>query len=171
MSSVSIEYARSLFELSNGIDEKIIMKNNLDESLKVFNSDIYKIFVSPEIKKDLKKDIINKSFPNGLFKNFLFVLVDNDRLNILSSIKEDYEILLNEVLKITDVIVYSKDYLSKEYMDSLKEKMIKRIGNEVNLKNEIDKTIIGGIRISYDSKEIDLTVNNKFDSLISSLKE
>ena len=170
MSSVSIEYAKALYEtISSKKRHEITLL--FDASLSMLNEGLNKILNNPRVKKDDKKEIINELFDSSIYRDFLMVLIDNDRINLLEEIKDDYLSILNNDDKIVDVKVYSSELLSESYLDSLKEKLEKRIESKVRLINLIDDEIIGGIRITYDSKEIDLTVNKRFDDLILQLKE
>ena len=38
---------------------------------------------------------------------------------------------------------------------------VKRLKAEINISTEIDKTLIGGLKISYDDQVIDLSIKNK----------
>ncbi len=171
MSSLSIEYAKALYDLSTSSKMKHEILSLFDASLSMLDEGLSKVIFNPKIKIDEKKEIIEKIFDKSIYRDFLLVLLDNNRLNILEEIKLDYQELINEENKIIDVKVYSKELLSDEYLESLKIKLEKRIGSKLRLINLIDDTIIGGVRINYDSKEKDLTINQKFDDLKMKLKE
>ena len=42
---------------------------------------------------------------------------------------------------------------------------MKRLKAEINISTEIDKTLIGGLKISYDDQVIDLSIKNKLEKL------
>ena len=171
MSTYALEYAKALFELSKTYEMKEEILEDLRASLDIFKDSISSFFLYPEIKKEDKKKIIDNSYKDGLFKNFLKVLIDNDRFNSISEIKDEYEKLLLEEKNSRKVLVYSKLPLKDEYLKSLKEILKKKMSKDVILDNRIDESIIGGIKIFYDSKEIDMTVNTKLESLVDNLKE
>lgn len=171
MSKESFEYAKALFGLAKNKDEKKEFLNDLNSSVEAFDHDIMNFFTHPEISKDSKKEIIIKSYPSGYYRDFLCVLIDNNRISMIEEIKDDFEKLYLEENKVTQVTVYSKVELDDDYLNEIKNKMEKKIGNDVEVTNLIDTNIIGGIRIEYDSNLIDLTINHKFGDMVAKLKE
>ena len=165
------EYAKALYELVNTIHEKEELLKDLGETLKVFSGDTLKFFLYPEIVKEKKKDVIKSSFKEGLLRDFLFVLIDNDRISLLEEIKDEFESMLDEEKKLKQVIVYSREKLDDNYLKKLKDILEKKLSKKLVLENKIDEKIISGIKIAYDSKEIDLTLNAKFKDLVDKLKE
>lgn len=165
------EYAKALYELMDSVSTKEEFLKDLNETLKVFSGDTLKFFLYPEIEKEKKKDVIKASFKEGLLRDFLFVLIDNDRISLLEEIKDEFESMLNEEKKLKQVIVYSKEKLDDNYLKKLKDILEKKLSKKLTLENVIDESIISGIKISYDSKEIDLTLNAKFKDLVDKLKE
>ncbi|MBR4237110.1 ATP synthase F1 subunit delta [bacterium] len=165
------EYAKALYELMNSVSTKEEFLKDLNETLKVFSGDTLKFFLYPEIEKEKKKDVIKASFKEGLLRDFLFVLIDNDRISLLEEIKDEFESMLDEEKKLKQVIVYSKEKLDDNYLKKLKDILEKKLSKKLILENVIDESIISGIKISYDSKEIDLTLNAKFKDLVDKLKE
>ena len=98
------EYAKALYELVNTIHEKEELLKDLGETLKVFSGDTLKFFLYPEIEKEKKKDVIKSSFKEGLLRDFLFVLIDNDRISLLNEIKDEFESMLDEEKKLKQVM-------------------------------------------------------------------
>ena len=48
--------------------------------------------------------------------------------------------------------------------------MQKRTGSIINASTDIDKSLIGGIKISYDDQVIDLSLKNKLEALKAQLR-
>ena len=48
--------------------------------------------------------------------------------------------------------------------------MQRRTGSKINASTEIDESLIGGIKISYDDQVIDLSLKNKLEALKSQLR-
>lgn len=171
MSRESKEYAKALFELSLSKKEKEERLEDLKKTALIMKGNIEKFFAHPKISKEKKKEIIKNDFPDGVFRNFLFVLSDNGRMDMIEDIKIDFENLLLETNKAVKAKVFSKEPLSKDYLSSLKTKLEKKLSKDVDLTNEIDDAILGGIRIEYDSKILDATINSQFSDLVAKLKE
>lgn len=172
MSNVAFEYAKALFQLKDTKEEKKKFYNDLLETIEIFkDEEVYKFFIHPEIPKKVKKENIEQAYEKGDYRDFLMVLIDNDRLNIINEIKDEYYLLLLNQDKEKLVTVYSKNLLSESYLKELKNKLEKKYQTNIILKNEIDESIIAGIKIQVDSSLTDLTINSDFENLLSKLKE
>ncbi len=167
----SQEYAKALYDLSTNKQIKEDILYNLTSLVESLDQDIKNFFLHPEIKKEEKKKMISKIYEEGLFRDFLFVLIDNDRFSSLDEIKDEYQILVDNEKNILDVYVYSNSLLSSEYLDKLNIKLENKLNRKINITNEIDKSITAGIRIAYESKEIDMTLDSKFRKFKDELKE
>ena len=171
MSDISKEYAKALYDLSDNASIKEECLYNMNSLIESMDFEIRNFLMHPEIKNDEKKKVLSSVFDDGLFKDFIFVLIDNDRLSILDEIRDDYKVLLDNEKNILDVIVYSHDKLSSDYLDKLKEKLSKKTKRNISLTNIIDEKITAGIKVTYESKEIDLTLDTKMKNFKEELKE
>ena len=167
----AVEYAKALYELKDDLFSREEFLADLKEVTKIFKNDILRFFLHPGIEKEKKKEIIIKDFSKRDIRDFLLVLVDNDRMSILSDIVYEFECMVEEEKKMLKVIVYSKEKLEDSYLSKLKEKLEKKISKKIFVINKLDENIRGGNKIVYDSKEIDLTLNTKFSNLVEKLKE
>ena len=172
MSELSFEYAKALYELSSSQDDKEVILHNLKEFAKVLeNRDIMRFFTHPEINIDKKKELIKKDVPEGVLRDFFYVLLDNKRIQIVDEIASDYEQIFLTDSKTKKAVVYSNKPLTEDYLNKLEKQLESRIGASVILTNLIDEKITAGIRIEYESTVIDLTVDKKLSNLITNLKE
>ncbi|MCR5741951.1 MAG: ATP synthase F1 subunit delta [Gammaproteobacteria bacterium] len=172
MSDLSFEYANALYELSS----KEKSQEDILASLKLFDEVlkdemILKFFKNPEISIDVKKSFIDKDIKDTLFKHFLFVLLDNRRIEIIGDIAKDFEGIYLISQKLKKVKVSSNKELTKDYLLKLKNNLESKLKSKVLIENVIDNNITAGIRIEYDSNLIDLTVDKKLSDLLVALKE
>lgn len=171
---VSKEYSKALYELAdtnNFIDE-------INENLKSFilllneNPDFIKVLTYPKISNQDKKKTIKDTLLNfnDLFITFLYVLIDNNRINEIKDIASDYQRMVNESKGIYDVLVYSAKKLDANQIEATKLSLIKLLNaKSININNMVDESLIGGIKAFYDGKTFDLSINNKLNSLKNSL--
>lgn len=159
-------YTKALLNIAreNDIVEKI--GNELKEVRDIFvqNSDIENFFSSPIVKKEDKKDILEKSFKNKLdskFYNFLNVLVDKNRMYILPNIENIYRQTLEKEANIVEVEVQSVIELDTDMKFALSEKLKKITGKKIELKNILNKELIGGVVLSFDGKVIDGSIKTQ----------
>ena len=69
-----------------------------------------------------------------------------------------------------NIVISSSYTLDSEQVEKIKEAMQKRTGSIINASTDIDKSLIGGIKISYDDQVIDLSLKNKLEALKAQLR-
>ena len=168
---VSKNYAQALIELMNTIQEQESVLNELmviDESISKV-SQAKDVFETPVISKDTKKELIKKLFQgkiNQKLLNFLFILVDNQRFSILSSIKEHFQKLVNKSKGITFAEVSSACELDKNAMDNLKKHLEQLLGEEnISIETKTDSSLIGGVKVKINDLVYDGSVKGRLEGL------
>ena len=165
MTDVEKQYARALFSLAlekNEVDkiyqEMLSFLKSIDEKTKEF-------FLHPKISKKAKHEIVEKALNNNLLVNFLKVLIDNDRFILLDNIVYAYLDLINEMNEVVEVKVTTKTSLSKNNIEKIKKNLETKLLKKIKIIEELDETIIGGIRIEYLGNVIDETVNSSLENM------
>lgn len=167
---ISRKYSSALLESaleSNKLDKiyndfVFIMETiNSNEQLKDF-------FYSPIINNTDKKDVINKLFSIHVDKitlDFLYVLVDSNRLNILDEILNQFSKTYNQensIVKPTVISAVELDEIQKaKIVEKLEAKLSKKVLPEFTVNNDI----IGGLIIEIEDKTIDCSLKTKFKNM------
>ena len=60
--------------------------------------------------------------------------------------------------------------LTQEQHARLTEKLTQLTGKTVELENKVDPAVLGGVRLDYDGKRVDGTVQSRLDSVRDLLK-
>lgn len=124
---------------------------------------------NPQVNKEDKKKVLCKIMENDAddsFLNFVKVLVDKERLDIIADILENYEVLANEKQNIVLIKVTSAMLLDDEQIENIKHKYQKQFGvSRIEIKNIVDKSIIGGIKLEIGDKIVDATLKTKLKAL------
>ena len=60
--------------------------------------------------------------------------------------------------------------MTREQVKRLTAKLSTITGKTVQLANQIDSAVIGGVRLDYDGKRLDDTIANRMDSIRNLLK-
>ena len=107
---------------------------------------------------------------NAAGKQFIHQLAQNKRLKVLPQVSVLFEKLLAEQQRKQDVQVTSAYALSAAEQENLKKALAKKLGKEINLQSEIDKTLIGGVIIRAGDMVIDSSVRGKLQQLSHVLK-
>ena len=171
---VSYQYAKALFELTTSKEDKMTDLANLKVLSEVLlKEDVMKVFKHPTITKDAKKELIEQVLKGKVapsFLYFVFVLIDNQRLEDLSAICESYESLLDNYLGQVRVLAKSKYPLNDEIRNEIKKYLKKYYQKEIILKEMIDENQPHGLLISSGNEIIDLTLATKLNQLVNNLK-
>lgn len=169
-------YANSLFEvaLKNKVDEAISLELLQLSEIIAQNSGYIRLFGAPSIGILEKHKLIDEAFSSKLSDytvNTMKILVDNGRFSMLPQIIAEYQHIYDThcgIMSITAVTVFPLD-------DALKAKLITKLnavtGKKVRLNCEIDKSIIGGVKLKYDNTEIDASVKSRFEELRQNIKQ
>jgi F-type H+-transporting ATPase subunit delta len=104
--------------------------------------------------------------------NFLKVLVDNGREEILEEVLARYEELVKEHLGRIEVKVTTAVDLSDEQLDRLKERLGAVLeGREIILENNVDPELVGGAVFRYGGRLMDGSIRGRLESLREGMLE
>ena len=106
---------------------------------------------------------------NDTAKNFINVLAENGRLNVLAEIAELYEQHRAEAEKTVEAEVTSAFPLSDAQKQQLIDALKNRLGRDVSLVAKTDENIIGGAIVRAGDLVIDGSVSSQLDKLGNSL--
>lgn len=101
--------------------------------------------------------------------NFLKLLLEYGRINVLPEIAEHFEALKAEVENTVDVVVTTATALSDNQMQEIATALQARLGREVRIETEIDETLIGGAVIRAGDVVIDGSLRSRLLSLSNAL--
>ena len=164
------QYASALFDIVK--EDKTL--NEAKESFDVFvdvlktNLDFWNVLNSPKIKVDEKKNLIKETFKSCLseFIFFLYVVLDNGRIDKIFDIYKQFVFLFNEENNIKVVEIYSSTPLTQNEYEKLSSSLKKYYeGYDVVVHNKTDLKIIGGYHILVNGISIDLSIKRKIDDL------
>ncbi len=102
-------------------------------------------------------------------RNFLNLVAANKRLLALPTIAELYEVLKAEAENTADVLVISAFALSEEQQRVMSEQLATKLGQKINIRTEVDATLIGGVIVRTGDLVIDASVRGKLTKLSATL--
>ncbi|MDU2196808.1 MAG: F0F1 ATP synthase subunit delta [Peptostreptococcaceae bacterium] len=176
MNVIANRYAEALFQI--GEEEKLtdMLYQELSEIVNLIkvNQDLFSILKSPVISKKEKISLIDNIFEDKIninIKNFLKILIEQDRISFISDISDSYKELLNEKNNILEGFVISAIPMKKEEIKELEEKLSEKYNKNVTLENKVDKSILGGVLVRLGNEEIDGTVKTRLDKMKEQLSQ
>jgi len=103
-------------------------------------------------------------------ENFIRLLADNGRLELLPEILTLFENHKAEYEKTVDVNLTSAVELTKQQLTELDNKLEGKLGRKVNINCEIDPKVMGGLIIRAGDLVIDASIRGKLDELADALQ-
>ena len=165
-SRIASRYSKSLLDLASTGGKVEEVKNDMDSVANICaeSKDLINLLNNPIITADNKKAVLSKVFSSAdtVSKDFISFLVDKKRENELPLVASYYLQAYNEANGIANATVVSATALSEETLAKLK-KYVEQLVNksDIQLSNEVDPSIIGGIIIKHEDKLLDNSVSRE----------
>jgi len=172
-STIARPYAQAAFDIANAKSDLSAWSDMLELAAMVASdSAMAEAIDSPHIKDE---DVVSlfievcgdKLNPEG--KNFIRVLTENKRLNVLSDIASAFEQLRADAEGTLDAEVISAFPLSDAEQQNIVAGLKKRLGRDITLTTRVDDSLIGGAIIRAGDMVIDGSVTRHLDDLTHSL--
>ena len=174
INEVSIQYAKSLFELRDHRDLQESDNANLKVLQAVFSdSEVIKVIKHPKVSNQAQKELIDQLIKNKVdatFLHFMYVLIDNQRIDALAGISEAYEELLNNEKGLIVAHVLTKEALSDEALKTIKSRLAKKYQKEISVKVEICPTLSSGVKVRVGDIIYDATTLTQLQQMKNILK-
>ncbi|MCT4566260.1 MAG: F0F1 ATP synthase subunit delta [Maledivibacter sp.] len=173
---VSRTYSEALFEVAleeSKVDQFLDEISFVTKTFKMY-PEFFELFKTPLVKGDEKKKIMEDIFGDKLSKemnNFLKIIIDKRRGHFIEQIKCEYESIVNEHKGIVNAVAITAVPLADKEKIMLREKLSTITGKTIELSNEIDKDVIGGILVKIGDKIIDGTIKSRLEELKESLSQ
>ena len=107
---------------------------------------------------------------SGEAENFVRVLAENHRLELLGEIREQFGALKNEREGVVEAEVISAFDLDAGQLADLAQRLEKKTGRKVKATVRVDKELIGGVKIVIGDKVIDGSARGQLGALENALK-
>jgi F-type H+-transporting ATPase subunit delta len=145
-------------------------------------SDLAHVSVDPSISAAIDDPNVSSPKVAGLFiqvlagrltaeaENFVRVLAENQRLELLPEISAQYEALKNDREGIVDAQVTSAFPMTDTQLAELAVQLEKKTGKRVKAQVSVDPELIAGVRIVIGDKVIDGTARAQLTALEAALK-
>jgi F-type H+-transporting ATPase subunit delta len=175
LSAVST-YAGALFEAARERGELEEVLSDLEEFVAALHEseELRLFYYGGQIPERQKRRAI-EGLTEGMKSqatNFLKVLVDNGREEILEEALGRYEQLVKEHLGRIEVGVTTAVELSQDQLDRLKERIGRVLeGREVILETNVDPELIGGAVFRFGGRMMDGSIRGRLESLREGMLE
>ncbi len=157
-------YAQTLLDLTEKDFETVA--DEFGEIVKMMQSDerLNRFFASPLIKSDQKMQVLEKSLrgkASTTLVNFLCTMARRNRLSELDGVYNVYRYLVDKKLGHRSVTVTTAFELDESTRQDVEKSLGQYFGSKLHVYYEVDASLIGGIVIRSEGKEIDASILNK----------
>ena len=102
-------------------------------------------------------------------RNFIGVLAEYDRLALIATGAEQFEVLKANHEKTLDVSVTSAYEVSEDDRQRLSDALSGKLQRDINVETDVDESLIGGVLIRAEDTVIDDTVRGRLTRLAQAL--
>ncbi len=173
-------YARALFELAREQDRLDTWSAWLDAAAQVVaNDDMQGLIGSPEVTGNQLAELLlsvlhsieGLAEPTQELRNLLLLLAENGRMAALPAIAQIYETLKHDAEGVLDVQVVSARKLAAKQRKEIEKRLHERFGKQIDLKVEVDKSLLGGAELKAGDMVIDGTLRGRYEKLSTLLNK
>jgi len=107
---------------------------------------------------------------SGEAENFVRVLAENGRLDVLGEIRAQYEALKNEREGTVEAELFTAFDMDPAQVADLVVRLEKKTGRKVKARVSVDQSLIGGVKIVIGDKVIDGSARAQLAALETALK-
>jgi F-type H+-transporting ATPase subunit delta len=176
-SAILGRYARSLTEIVFEEDLEEEVTGDLKAYGEIFRvePDLLVVFQTPAVPRESKEKLLNElttKYPvNPVTSNFLRILLQHNRIGFFQQILDLYLKLVNEHKGIVTARVTTAVALSEQETAKLGEKLSAITGKSVNVEQQMDETILGGVVVQLGSTVFDGSIKARLAEMKRRLAE
>jgi F-type H+-transporting ATPase subunit delta len=170
-------YATALFDL--GLEEKALDKIRSDlgrfDQMMAGSADLTRLVRSPvfgaEEQVRALDPLLKKAGIDGLSANFIKLVASKRRLFAIRDIIKAFDAMVARHKGEVTANVSVAEPLSNDHLAALKSALNSVTGKDVDLKVEVDPSIIGGLVVKLGSRMVDSSLRTKLNSIKTAMKE
>lgn len=175
MSQVAGVYAQALYSLAKEEGRDKIILDQMDVLCHAFEEEpeFLRLLSAPNLPKAERCDILDNSFREQVepyLLNFMKLLTEKGYARHFPDCCKAYRAEYNADHGILPVRAVTAVPLTNSQIQKLTDKLEQVTGKSVQIINRTDPSVLGGVRLDYDGKRVDGTVQSRLDTISSLLK-
>ncbi|MBT6843318.1 MAG: ATP synthase F1 subunit delta [Candidatus Melainabacteria bacterium] len=167
---IAMKYAEALAEIRQG--ETVIEDLELVKSVFEASTELLEVFASPQFQTQGKKQVLIAVFEGKVQKEVLstlMILLERRRIELAPDLVECYKEIYYKRENIEFAKVSSTNKLETKELNEIKTQLETSFNSKVEISNELDESLIAGIKIEIANKVIDSSLKTKLKNLKSLL--
>jgi F-type H+-transporting ATPase subunit delta len=169
-SRVAVKYATALFRTAKRTAQLESISRDLAALSGLLSTNVLlKNFVeSPQVLEKDKKEFLTSTFQplisQALF-SFLMLVLSKHRIQYLVSMTEEFQRLVKEDQGIVEARLITARSLDQVLAGQIREELEKSTGKTVEMKLQVDPSLIGGIVVILGDKIIDRSIRHQLSRM------
>lgn len=166
LNDIISNYSEAFFSVVEDKKRGLDFLKSLREGLKKSNE--FKLvlnqpYIEVEKKFEITEEILGKQL-NKYEKNFLKILFDNHRINVLDKIFEKYNQIFIELSEVQPVEILTPKKIPEKLLKELKETLGEKLDKKIAPQVIVDKGLVGGIKLKINGEVYDNTIKTMLDN-------
>lgn len=176
MTQTSRLYGGSLYDLAAEEQLTDVILTQMLQVRELFqeNPDYMYLLKEPSIPLEERKGLIETAFGSQAERylvSFLKMLCERSLLGDYAGCCDEFTRRYNVDNGIAEAVVTSAVALSDEQLEALKEKLEKVSGKRISLIQKVDASVLAGLRVELEGRQLDGTVKGRLAGISRKLNE
>ncbi|KAF7838170.1 ATP synthase delta chain, chloroplastic-like [Senna tora] len=178
VSSAAASYALALADVAKANNTLDATTADIEKIEEIFSDPgVFDFFNNPTVDTEKKQSVIEEIATSSSLqphtRNFLYILVDAKRIDLINEITKEYEFVYNTLTDTEMAVVSSVVKLESQHLAQIAKQVQKLTGaKNVRIKTVIDPSLVAGFTIRYGnsgSKLIDMSVKKQLEEIAAQL--
>jgi F-type H+-transporting ATPase subunit delta len=171
LKSAPLQYANALADiaLEQGAAEPVLKQLSEFNNAYQESAELRNFLASPAVERDAKHGVIEKLVArmgaSKIIRNFLFVMVDNQRTPLLPQMLETFQAVLQQRQGVAEASVVSATSLNDGQKSQLQQTFEKLTGKKIQAKYSQDPALLGGVQVRIGDTIYDGSLRNRLNQM------
>ena len=175
MTQAGVVYGQALYTLAReeSLDDAILQQLQLVQACFDAEPDYLRLLGSVSLSKPERCRLLDESLGatvHPYLLNFLKILVEKGKIRYFSQCVTAYQQEYYRDHNILPVTAVTAIALSQPQAQRLQEKLASITGKEILLSNQVDASLLGGVRLDYDGKQLEDSIAQRMQNVRKLLK-
>ena len=176
MTQTASLYGGSLYDLAAEEQLTHVILEQMQQIREIFreNPDYVHLLSEPSVPLAERKNLIEQAFgaqAERYLINFIKMLCDKNLLREFAGCCEEFTRRYNADNGIAEAVVTSAVALDEAQLAALQAKLEKMSGKRISLIQKVDASVVAGLRVEMEGRQLDGTVQGRLSGISKKLNE
>ncbi|WVZ12345.1 hypothetical protein V8G54_016875 [Vigna mungo] len=177
--TVASSYASALADVASANNTLDVTAADIEKISELFSDPkVSDFFSDPTLAVEKKRQLVDEIAESSGFqphtRNFLYILVDAQRIDLINEIAKEFELVYNKLTETELAVVTSVVKLESQHLAQIAKQVQKLTGaKNVRIKTLLDASLVAGFTVRYGSsgsKLIDMSVRKQLEDIAAQLE-